>query len=102
MRRPKIREGTAYLVMKPHKYGELALRLTKRPPSLAADEVAVRVEIRVPDLMFNRPALEARIELPDQPAQTRVDLEAAVKQVQAATGLQLVILEPEEASDDEV
>lgn len=44
-----------------------AIRLTKKKPSTASDEIAVCLDIEIPDNLFIKPTLHASVSVPDGP-----------------------------------
>lgn len=51
---------TCYLVIGANE----SIKATKRPPSLAADEIAIGLTLNVPNALFSRPVLNAKIAIP--------------------------------------
>lgn len=41
------------------------IKVAKRKPSTAADEIAIRLEVEIPDGLFQKPTLEAKITVPN-------------------------------------
>lgn len=99
---PRILRGTAFLVVSRHRGFPAKLkidRVTKRAPALARDEIALQVEMRVPAEYFERPSLRAVIEVSPGDLMQTVDVQQVAEQVRQATGLEIVVVEPEQEGD---
>lgn len=82
----------------------LALRMTRKKPSLDPGEVAIRVRLELPEALFARPALEATISVPADQV-NRPTINAAVVenirevlQQQLGVDLSIQLVEPERRS----
>lgn len=41
------------------------IKIAKKKPATAADEIAIRLEVDIPDGLFQKPTLEAKISVPE-------------------------------------
>lgn len=73
-----FRDGTTYLVVKPHRYGQLRVvkATSRRPTSVDADCVVIKVQLRVPDAAFLPLQPEAVVTVPETLVQQPVEGEA--------------------------
>lgn len=88
---------------KPRRYGADkgleepgSVRVAKKRPALANDEVAVQVHLGLPTALFNRPSLTARIEVSDTaaPAEITAETISNIQEIlEEGTGLRISLVD---------
>jgi len=79
------------------------IKVTKKKPSTAGDEIAVRLQLEIPDSLFEKPSLNVNLKIPDS-VQVGGEITPEMTDniaeiIQAQTGLSVTVSAAE--SDDE-